>query len=248
MSIFRRIFKLVQSESHSVVDKLEDPVKLTEQGIRDLKKDYQKSIEALAEAKAVCTGVRRKSKELKELAADYENKAILLVKKAECGELNINDADRLATEALSKKEKALQQATQTNQSLAKQDQLVQTLDGNVKKLKSQIASWESELTILKSRAKIAGATKKLNKQLSHMDSSSTISMLEKMKDKVIQEESLAQSYGEISQSHTQVDQEIDEALRSGGTDNSLSGADKLAALKARLGQPKTSQANPPSMI
>mgnify|MGYP001493103567 CR=1 FL=1 len=42
MSIFRRIFKLIQSESHSVVDNLEDPVKLTEQGIRDLKKDYQK--------------------------------------------------------------------------------------------------------------------------------------------------------------------------------------------------------------
>ncbi len=235
MSIFRRIFKLIQSESHSVVDNLEDPVKLTEQGIRDLKKDYQKSIEALAEAKAVCTGVRRKSKELREVASDYENKAILLVKKAERGELGVDDADRLATEALNKKEKALQQATQTSQSLAKQDQLVQNLEANVKKLRSQIQSWESELTILKSRAKIAGATKKLNKQLSHMDSSSTISMLEKMKDKVNQEESLAQSYGEITQAHTHVDHEIEEALR-GGSSSNLSGADKLAALKERLGQ------------
>ena len=42
MSIFHRLFKFVQAESHSAIDKLEDPVKQTEQGIRDLKSDLQK--------------------------------------------------------------------------------------------------------------------------------------------------------------------------------------------------------------
>ena len=39
MNLFKRLFKLGQSEAHSAMDKLEDPIKMTEQGIRDMKKD-----------------------------------------------------------------------------------------------------------------------------------------------------------------------------------------------------------------
>ena len=34
MSIFRRIFKMAQAESHAALDQFEDPIKMTEQGIR----------------------------------------------------------------------------------------------------------------------------------------------------------------------------------------------------------------------
>ena len=34
------------------MDKLEDPIKMTEQGIRDMKKDLESSLKALAEVKA----------------------------------------------------------------------------------------------------------------------------------------------------------------------------------------------------
>ena len=36
--IFQRLFKTGQAEAHAIVDKLEDPIKLSEQAIRDLKK------------------------------------------------------------------------------------------------------------------------------------------------------------------------------------------------------------------
>lgn len=49
MGFFTRMFKMGQSEAH---DKLEDPIKLTEQGIRDLKKDLEGSIMNLAGVKA----------------------------------------------------------------------------------------------------------------------------------------------------------------------------------------------------
>ena len=39
--IFQRLFKTGQAEAHSLVDKLEDPIKISEQAIRDLKKDLQ---------------------------------------------------------------------------------------------------------------------------------------------------------------------------------------------------------------
>ncbi|MBT6051046.1 MAG: PspA/IM30 family protein, partial [Candidatus Scalindua sp.] len=34
-SIFQRMFKVGQSQAHSAMDKFEDPIKMTEQGIRD---------------------------------------------------------------------------------------------------------------------------------------------------------------------------------------------------------------------
>ena len=42
MSIFKRLFGIGSAEVNSALDKLEDPVKMTEQGIRDLKQDLTK--------------------------------------------------------------------------------------------------------------------------------------------------------------------------------------------------------------
>ena len=36
MNIFKRLFRIGAAETNSLVDKLEDPIKMTEQGIRDL--------------------------------------------------------------------------------------------------------------------------------------------------------------------------------------------------------------------
>ena len=39
MSIFQRLFSVGKSEVNAAIDKFEDPIRMTEQGIRDLKKD-----------------------------------------------------------------------------------------------------------------------------------------------------------------------------------------------------------------
>ena len=53
MSILKRVFKIGQAEANNLIDKLEDPIKLTEQGIRDMKKDLDGNLQALAEVKAM---------------------------------------------------------------------------------------------------------------------------------------------------------------------------------------------------
>ena len=81
MSFFQRIFKNVQSQAHSVMDKIEDPIKLSEQGIRDLKKDLQGSMQSLAQVKAIAIRLKKDSDDQKKLAKDYERKAMLLLQK-----------------------------------------------------------------------------------------------------------------------------------------------------------------------
>ena len=71
MSVFKRLFKIGQAEAHTIVDKLEDPIKLTEQGIRDLKKDLDESLKALAEVKAMSIRAKKESAEARSRAKSY---------------------------------------------------------------------------------------------------------------------------------------------------------------------------------
>ena len=232
MNIFKRIFKIGQSEAHSAVDKLEDPIKMTEQGIRDMKENLDKSLKALAEVKSLAIRARDEAETNKNKAKDYESKAMLLLKRAQSEDIDPAEADRLATEALVKKEECLQQASRARAEQNKFQGNVASLDANIKTIRGNISKWENELKTLKARVKVSSATKTLNKQLAQIDSSSTLSMLEKMKDKVAQEEALAESYGEMANESRSVDEEIDKALADADHDKA---ADDLEALKKKLG-------------
>ena len=234
--MFKRLFRIGQAEANSAIDKLEDPIKMTEQGIRDLKKDLDKSLQALAEVKAMAIRSKNDVNTYKNKAKDYENKAMLLLKRAQSGELDANEADRLASEALVKKEEAAGQMNRAQEEQDRFEKNVAQLDANVKKIRSTISNYENELKTLKARVKVSTATKKLNKQMAQIDSSSTVSMLERMKDKVAEEEALAESYGDIANESKSLDEEIDKALE-GGTAQ-VKAADDLAALKAKLGMDK----------
>lgn len=232
MNIFKRLFKIGQSEAHSAIDKLEDPIKLTEQGIRDMKEDLDKSLNSLAQVKAMAIRAKKDVETHKSKAEEYEQKAVLLLKRAQSGDLEESEADRLATEALIQKEENLKHVSRAMGEQTQYEDSVDKLENNVKRLKSTISKWENELKTLKARVKVSSATKNINKQLAQVDSSDTISMLEKMKDKVAQEEALAESYADMADQSRSIDEEIDKTLE----ETSKAGkAEELAKLKEKLG-------------
>jgi phage shock protein A len=204
---------------------------MTEQGIRDLKRDLEKSLKAMAEVKALHIRTKNDLQSYSNKAADYESKAMLLVKKASNGEIPAEESDRLATEALLRKEENVKLAAQAAKDADKFSTDVSALEGNLRKIKSMIAKYENELKTLKARVKVSKATQNLNKQMANLDSGSTISMLERMKDKVEEQEALAESYGEIANENQSLDAEIDAVL---GDDAKVEATDALAALKAKM--------------
>ena len=235
MGLFARLFKVGQSEANSAIDKLEDPIKLTEQGIKDLKSDLNKSLEALAEVKAMAIRANNDMNKFKSQTADYEQKAILLLQKAEKGEIEAAEADRLAGEALQKKGDSEAQYSSAKKDKEQFDKSVSQIEAKTRQLRSTISKYENELKTLKARDKVNKATTNLNKQLSQVDSSGTMNMLERMKEKVAQEEALSESYASIANEATSVDDEIDKALDSSGIKKQ---SDALAALKAKMSQDK----------
>lgn len=239
MNIFRRLFNIGKAEAHSAIDKMEDPIKLTEQGIRDMKKDLDKSLEALAQVKAMAIRANNDKEQYTSKAEDYQNKAMLILKKAQSGDLDMAEADRLAKEALIKKEEATNHITRTTEEAERFNKSVAQLEKNVSEIKSNISKWENELKTLKARVKVSNATKNLNKQMAEIDSSSTVSMLERMKEKVQQEEALAEAYGDIANESKSIDEELD-AIVDTTEASAMSDLDKL---KKQLGMDKSDETN-----
>jgi phage shock protein A len=235
MNILRRLFSIGKAETNSALDRLEDPIKMSEQGIKDLKSDLDQALHALAEIKALSIRARNDQNTFDNKAKDYEKKAIMLLQRAEKGEMEMADAERLANEALVKKNENSEQAQRSLADKNKFDGNVNTMESNIKKLRQQVSQFENELKTLKARVKVSSATKNINKQMSKIDASGTVSMLERMKEKVEQEEALAESYGDIANESRSVDEEIDKALDGA---NAGQASNDLSALKARLGMNK----------
>ncbi len=229
MGILSRLFKIGQAEANAIADKFEDPIKLTEQGIRDMKVDLDNSLKALAEVKAMQIRSKQEIKQSEEASDNYEQKAMSILKKAQAGDISSQDADRLASEALRKKDENTAATKRKKEELKTFETSSEKLNLNVKKIRANISQWENELKTLKARIKVSETTLKLNKQLSDTDSSSTISMLEKMKEKVDADEALSEAYEDISNENQTIDDEINSVLKE---DTS---SDSLDELKKKMG-------------
>ena len=232
MSIFRRMFKVAQSSAHAAVDQLEDPIKMTEQGIRDLKKNLQAAMVSLAQVKSLAIRLQKESDDHKKRAAEYERKAMLLLRRAEAGEVAAAEAERLATSALEKKDDAVRQAGRVGADHETQRRMADQLQAKVEDLKRQIAKYENEVVTLRARARTASSMRKINQQLAGADASGTVAMLEKMKHKVQEEESLAEAYDQLADVGGTIDEDIDRAL---AAPSPSAGADSLAELKKKMG-------------
>jgi phage shock protein A len=141
MGIFSRLFSIGKAEAHNVIDKLEDPIKLTEQGIRDLKEDLSKGMQGLAEIKALAIRTKNDHHKFKSDAENYEKKAVLLLQKAGTGQMNATDADRLAGEMLKQKQFAETEAARTAKELASHENSVERMQQNINTVKSKVTTY-----------------------------------------------------------------------------------------------------------
>lgn len=231
MNVFKRLFRIGQAEIHAAVEKMEDPIKMTEQGLRELRDDMTQATEAYAKVKALALRTQNEQTRCLKESESYGNKAILVLKKSQQGELETAKAEQLATEALSLKRRYAADAEELGNQAAIHQKTAEEMQKNIHVLQDNLLKWEKELKTLRARIKVSDATKQVNKQIAQIDSDSTISMLERMKEKVEDQEALAQAYGEIAKAKMEVKSELDKILK----DDSLSIENELNALKKEIG-------------
>jgi phage shock protein A len=231
MNIFKRLFRIGQAEIHAAVDKMEDPIKMTEQGLRELRADLAEATEAYAKVKALAIRTENDQLHRREESRSYGEKAILIMQKAQSGQVDLIKAEELAREALSLHRKYHVESEELGVQVTALQASSREMQRNTEILQENMEKWEKELRTLRARMKVSKATEQVNKQLAHVDDNGIISMLERMKSKVEDQEALAKAYGEISRERNTKKDELDSLLKN----DSSSIERDLQAIKEKLG-------------
>lgn len=231
MNIFKRLFRIGQAEIHAAVDKMEDPVKMTEQGLRELRQDLAEATEAYVQVKALAIRTENDQAHCLQESTNYAEKAILIMQKAQAGQVDMVKAEQLAREALSLRRRFYSESEELGQQVVALQQSSREMLRNTEILKENMEKWEKELRTLKAKAKVSKATEQVNKQLAQLDTNGTVAMLERMKAKVEDQEALSKAYGDIARDKNSLKDELNSILK----DDSLSIEKDLKAIKEKLG-------------
>lgn len=230
MNIFKRLYAIGKAEINSALENFEDPIKLTEAGIADMKDQLSENVEALAQMKALSIRKKNEAESEAQLANDYYAKAVVLIQKSEKGEVEASESDRLAKEALKKHNEAQKKTEVLKTECEKLQTECEKMQTNINQLRSNISKWENELRTLEARVQVSEATKDINRKMTQIDSSSAVSMLEKLKERAVRNEAVSEAYSELANTGKSVDEEID-----GLINNTESEAEKaLLKLKETL--------------
>jgi phage shock protein A len=166
--MLKRIFKIGQSEISALLDKIENPIKISEQSIKDLKVIFNKNLESLAKVKAVSIKLERQIK----------NQGIIITQKT----------DTVRTESAKITKKVL------SEELEKNENYVIKVEAAIQKVQNEITKWESKLIRLKSRYESVKALKRINKEQAKIDINGILATLERAEDKISEEECLSKAY------------------------------------------------------
>lgn len=234
-NIFSRLFRIGSAEANNLVDKMEDPVKMSQQAIRELKDKLDQALNAQVKLKAVVIGMQTDEQKMRDQATDWESKANALQNKLEKGELDQATADNLTREALLQYKTCLERANQLRATSESQKGALEGMNKKIVELKDLIRDSEAQVNILQARAATASASKAVNKELSDSGGVDNLKdLLKRMQNKVSENENLAEAYVQLDNENADTATQINKVL------GNQEGADLLADFKRkRAGSPST---------
>lgn len=231
MSIFDRLFRIGAAEANAAVDKLEDPAKMADQILRELRANYQQAIQGEAEIKAMALQHRASELKSRNAADDWEKKTNELLDRIETKQLDEAKGTDLANKAAEVHQSALSEADEYAKMAEKEESAVAVMDLKIKQIKDQIAETESRAQMIQSRAKTAEVSEKISKTLSNVDTDGLMATLNRMDQKASAQEFRAAAYAQIDDSTLSTEQEINKALGSGTSSSAL---DAIKAKRTKL--------------
>ncbi|MDB4867103.1 MAG: PspA/IM30 family protein [Cohnella sp.] len=216
MSLFKRLRDLTLSNVYALIEKAEDPVKLTDQYIRDMTEDLEDAEKAVASQIAL-------EKKFKQL---YEDQAALVLKRSEQAQLaaQAQNVD-LARRALEEKHAAEQKTSEYQVSFTRNKELADNLRIKLDEMRKQLTDMKDKRETLAARYNAAKTQQEINKAMSSFGSDSAASGLKRMEEKMLQMEAQAEASNELASSKGK---SLDEEFANLGKDTKVE--DELAAL------------------
>lgn len=221
MGLFSRLGTLIRSNINELINKAEDPEKMLNQVLVDMKGQLVEAKKQVAVAIADEKRLKKQYEQETAKAQDWERKAMLAVKAGD---------DGLARAALSRKSEHDEVAKTLKQQWDAQKESVEQLKGALRGLDNKIEEAKRKRNILVSRQKRAEAQRTINETLSNINSTSAFDTFERMSERVTQLEAEAEAVSEIGGAlpEATLDSQFKALEASSGIE------DDLAALKQKM--------------
>ncbi len=223
MSIWQRISTLVKSNINALISSAEDPEKILNQLIRDMRQQFIEARKQVAVAIADEKRLKKQYDNEVKKAADWETKAMTAIKA---------NREDLARQALARKSEHDGLAEQFKEQWLAQKAASDQLKDALTRLNNKIQEASRKKNLLIARHKRAEAQKKIQDTMSGMADNGAFDTFARMEERVDRTEAEAQAALELSG-----DVEGDALARefSDLESSDVAQDDALAALKAKMG-------------
>lgn len=188
MGIFDRLSTLIRSNINDLISRAENPEKMLNQLIGDMKGQLAKAKQQVASAIADEKKLQSDAEAMKKQADDWERRAMLAVQEGR---------DDLAKQALMRYNEAMQGAQQLHETWVKHKAETESLKGSLRQLNDKIEEAKRKKNILVARARRAEAQQRIQETMSGMSDKSAFESFERMTEKIEQQERKAIAAAEL---------------------------------------------------
>ncbi len=221
MGIFDRLSTLLRSNINELISRAENPEKMLNQLIVDMRSQLAKAKQqvaaAIADEKRLATQVEQERK----LAEDWEKRAMLAVQEGR---------DDLAKQALLRHNEHAQGAVQLHEAWVKHREETEKLKGSLRQLNDKIEEAKRKKNILLARQKRAEAHKRIQETMSSMGDKSAFETFERMAEQIEHEERKLIAAAEVAD-----DLSGDQLMRQFQSLEVADADQQLIALKQKMG-------------
>lgn len=188
MGIFDRLSTLLRSNLNDLISRAENPEKMLNQLIADMKGQLAKAKQQVASAIADEKKLQADAEAMRKQAEDWERRAMLAVQEGR---------DDLAKQALLRYNEAMQGAQQLHETWVKHKAETENLKGSLRQLNDKIEEAKRKKNILIARARRAEAQQRIQETMSGMSDKSAFESFERMSEKIEQQERKAIAAAEL---------------------------------------------------
>jgi phage shock protein A len=243
MGLFSRLGTLIRSNINELINRAEDPEKMLNQVLVDMKQQLIEAKKQVAIAIADEKRIKKQWEQEAAKAAEWEKKAMLALKAGD---------ENLARAALQRKADHDEVSGQLKDQWEAQKNSVEQLKIALRGLDSKIEEAKRKRNLLVSRQKRAEAQRTINETLSSINSTSAFDTFDRMSDRVTQLEAEAEATQEIGGALQEGSLESQfKALEASSVDDQLEALKRKMALTAgksedprQLGASKDAKAPP----
>lgn len=222
MGIFDRFSTVLRSNINDLISRAENPEKMLNQLIIDMKGQLAKAKQEVAGAIADEKKLQYDAEAMKKQADEWERRAMLAVEQGR---------DDMAKQALMRYNENLQGAQQLHETWVKSKAETEALKLSLRQLNDKIEEAKRKKNILVARAKRAEAQQRIQETMSGMGDRSAFESFERMTEKIEQNERKALAAAELQEefSGDTLAKQFESLEYKGSSDQ------QLIELKARMG-------------